>query len=293
MTIRNIGDHRVGPIGIGCWRLTGDDVVAATALIETALELGMNLVDTADVYGLDWGGNGFGSCEANLGRVLAIRPDLRDRMVLATKGGIIPGTPYDSSRAALEHACEASLQRLGVDHVELYQVHRPDLFTHPAEVAAALTSLVDRGLAAHIGVSNYTVAQTAALQAHLDLPLASTQPELSAAQLGAVRDGTLDHAMATGLAVLAWSPLAGGRLATGDGIRPDLLGVLDRLAEREEASRTAIAMAFVLAHPSAPVAIVGTQRIERLTEAQAATRIRLDRADLYAIVEASEGVPLP
>jgi len=89
-TLGSLGD--VGPLALGQWRFTGEDPVAAQRLIETALDAGMNLVDTADVYGLDWGGTGFGSCEALLGTVLASAPWLRERMVLATKGGIVPPT---------------------------------------------------------------------------------------------------------------------------------------------------------------------------------------------------------
>ena len=283
----------VGPVGFGCWRLTTPSTDDAAALVEHALDLGCTLVDTADVYGLDWGGSGFGACEARLGEVLRTRPGLRDRMVLATKGGIVPGVPYDSSHAALTAACEASLRRLGVDHVDLYQVHRPDMFTHPADVAATLASLRDLGLVREVGVSNHTPAQVAALQAHLPFPLASVQPEFSAACTTALRDGVLDQAMQAGLAVLAWSPLAGGRLATGEGIRPELVQVLDDVAARHGVDRTVLALAFVLSHPSRPVAIVGTQRRDRLDAAVAAARLTLDRSDVYAIVQASEGVPLP
>lgn len=290
---RHIGPFSVGAIGFGCWRLTTPSTAEAAALIEASVDMGCTLVDTADVYGLDWGGTGFGTCEERLGDVLRARPGLRDRMVLATKGGIIPGVPYDSSPAALTAACEASLRRLGVDHVDLYQVHRPDMFAHPAGVAATLASLRERGLVREVGVSNHTTAQTVALQAHLPFPLASTQPEFSAACTAPMRDGTLDLAMQHGTAVLAWSPLAGGRLATGEGVRPELIGVLDDLAARHGASRAEVALAFVLAHPSAPVAIIGTQRIERVAEAMRAARLQLSRADVYAIVQASEGAPLP
>jgi predicted oxidoreductase len=290
---RRVGRLEVGPIGFGCWRLTTPSTAEATALVEGALDLGCTLIDTADVYGLDWGGTGFGACEERLGQVVQQQPSLRERMVLATKGGIIPGTPYDSSAAAITAACEASLRRLHVDHVDLYQIHRPDLYTHPAEVAAALTSLRDRGLVAEVGVSNHTPAQLAALQAHLPMPLATTQPEFSAAHTAPLRDGTLDQAMQLGLTVLAWSPLAGGRLATGDGCRPELVGTLDRLAHERGTDRTTVALAFVLAHPSAPVAIVGTQQLARVAQAVEATRLSLTRADVYALVQASEGVPLP
>ena len=290
---RRIGRLEVGPIGFGCWRLTTPSTAEAAALVEHALDQGCTLVDTADVYGLDWGGTGFGTCEERLGHVLRQHPSLRERMVLATKGGIIPGTPYDSSAAYITAACEASLRRLQVDHVDLYQIHRPDMYTHPAEVAAALTALRERGLVGEVGVSNHTPAQVSALQAHLGFPLATTQPEFSAAHTAPLRDGTLDQAMQTGLTVLAWSPLAGGRLATGDGCRPELVATLDRLAAERGIDRGSIALAFVLAHPSAPVAIIGTQQASRVTDAARAASLSLTRADVYAIIEASEGVPLP
>ncbi len=294
------GGVEIGPLALGLWRFTGTDVGQNAALVEAGLELGMNLVDTADVYGLDWGGTGFGACEENLGAVLRARPELRDRMVLATKGGIVPPVPYDSGAAAMRSACEASLARLGTDRIDLYQVHRPDMFTHPAEVADTLDGLVADGLVGTVGVSNYTPAQTRALAAHLDAPLVSTQPEYSAACLDALRDGTLDLCSEMGMVPLAWSPLAGGRLMAqsppaGDdsGVRPELLATLDRLAEREGVDRAAACVAFVLAHPTAPVAIVGTQQPERLESLRAALGVQLDRNDVYDIVEASEGQPLP
>ncbi|MBA3287405.1 MAG: aldo/keto reductase [Acidimicrobiia bacterium] len=283
----------VGPIAYGQWRYTTDDLAGAQGLIETALDAGLNLIDTADVYGLDWGGTGFGEVEELLGRVLNGAPGLRQRMVLATKGGIRPPVPYDSSADGLRAACEASLRRLQVDVIDLYQVHRPDLFTHPAEVAATLSALRDEGKIAEVGVSNHTPAQTDALRAHLPFPLVSTQPEYSALHLDPLRDGTLDACMRYGITPLAWSPLAGGRLATGRDVAPELLAELDRIAEREGVSRADVAVAFVLAHPSRPIAIIGTQNPERIRSSLRALDVTLDRQDVYAIVQAAEGVPLP
>ncbi len=283
----------VGPISYGQWRYTTGDLAAAQQLIEVALDAGMNLIDTADVYGLDWGGTGFGEVEALLGRVLNQAPGLRDRMVLATKGGIRPPVPYDSSDEWLRSACDDSLRRLQVDTIDLYQIHRPDMYAHPADVAATLTDLRDQGKIREVGVSNHNVAQTIALQAHLSFPLVSTQPEFSASALDPLRDGTLDHCMATGVVPLAWSPLAGGRLATGHDIPPELASLLESLAEREGVDRSHIAIAFVLAHPSAPIAIIGTQDPARITASTHALGVTLDREDVYAIVQASEGVPLP
>ena len=186
---------------------------------------------------------------------------------------------------------------LGNLNVDLDQVHRPDMFTHPSEVAAALDGLVADGLVGAVGVSNYTPAQTRALAAHLDAPLVSTQPEYSAACLDPLRDGTLDLCSEIGMVPLAWSPLAGGRLMAhadeSSDVRPELLAVLDRLAEREDVDRAAVCVAFVLAHPTAPVAIVGSQQPERLEALQTALGVQLDRNDVYDLVEASEGQPLP
>ena len=273
-SVRKLGEGlSVGPLAFGCWRLTSTPATA-TELIETALDAGMNLVDNADVYGLDWGGSGFGSCEALLGDVLAANPSLRDRMVLATKGGIVPPTPYDSSAEAITAACDASLQRLQTDVIDIYQIHRPDMYAHPAEVAGALTALRDAGKIREVGVSNYTVDQYDALAAHLDFAMVSTQPQYSVNHLDPMRDGTFDRAMRDGVTPLAWSPLAGGAVISGDGTRAELVEVLDELAGREGVDRASIAIAFVLAHPSAPVAILGTQNPDRLRGALAALDVR-------------------
>ena len=136
-------DLQVGPIAYGCWRLAEGDSAEARGKIEAALDTGWNLIDTADIYGFD-GQEGFGRAESLLGEVLTEAPALRQQMVLATKGGIRPGVPYDSSPEYLRSACEASLRRLGVDVIDLYQIHRPDTLTHPEELASALMELQER-----------------------------------------------------------------------------------------------------------------------------------------------------
>ena len=290
---RTLGSQEnVFPLSLGCWRLTGPDD-NNRRLINTALDHGITLIDNADVYGLDWGGTHFGACEEALGRVFASEHGIRDRIILATKVGIVPGTPYNSSYEYIVSACEASLQRMNVEYVDLLQIHRPDVLSHPEEVATALESLKQRGLVRDCGVSNYSPSQTLALNAFMNDGLVSTQPEFSALHLDPMRDGTFDLCMEAGLTPLAWSPLAGGRLANGDSVPPALLEVLDALAQREEVSRATIALAFVLAHPSAPIAIIGTQRPERIPELVSATTVTLSRSDVYSIIEASDGVPLP
>jgi aryl-alcohol dehydrogenase-like predicted oxidoreductase len=283
----------VAPLGWGMWRFAGTDVVAARERVEAALDSGCSLVDTADIYGVGVGG--FGAAETLFGRVLRESPSVRGRIVLATKAGIRPGVPYDSSADYLVSACEASLRRLGVDHVDLLQVHRPDVLAHPQEVAQAVELLHRQGKISAAGVSNYTVAQTRALLAFLTLPLASLQPEFSPLAIEPLTDGILDLALERGIAVLAWSPLAQGRIAgTGDDERTArVIGALDAIASTSGVSRAAVACAWVMAHPARPVPLIGAQSPQHIRESAAATRVSLSRADWYRVLEASRGEPLP
>jgi aryl-alcohol dehydrogenase-like predicted oxidoreductase len=282
------------PLGWGMWRFRGDDLAAARARVDAALAIGCTLFDTADIYGPD-NGEPFGAAEALLGRLLAEDPALRARMIVATKGGIAPPAPYDSSAAYLIEACEASLRRLRTDVIDLYQIHRPDLLAHPAEVAAALDRLRAAGKIKAAGVSNYTAAQTRALMAHLPFPLAAVQPEFSPLAPGPLEDGVLDLAMEAGLGVLAWSPLGQGRLggAGGDDRSRRVIAALDAIGARSGVTRTAIAYAWVLAHPSRPIALIGTQTPARIREAAQAYDVSLSREDWYAILVAARGAPMP
>ena len=248
----------------------------------------------ADIYGFN-GREGFGNAEVLLGRLFAADPGLRPRMMLASKGGIIPGVPYDSSAGYLTEACEASLRRLRTDHLDLFQVHRPDLLTHPAAVARTLESLVASGKARAVGVSNYTPTQTAALVEHLQIPLASIQPEFSPLVIEPVADGTLDLAMQHGISVLAWSPLAGGRLgAPGDDERAKrVCAELDAQATRCGVSRAAAAYAWSMAHPAGIIPIVGSQQVSRIREAADAFKVNWTRGEWYRVLVAARGAALP
>ena len=287
----------VGAIAFGCWRFGGADLTTATERIATALDCGMTLVDTADVYGLD-NGCPWGAAESLLGEVLAATPSLRARMVLATKGGIQlergagRGVPYDASAAHIAAACDASLKRLGTDVIDLYQIHRPDLLAHPAETAGALAELVRSGKVRHVGVSNYTASQVAALRAYLpaDVPLQTVQPEFSVTHLDPIDDGVFDQAMELGLTPLAWSPLGGGSLASdepADATTVAVRALLDELALDQGVNRSQIALAFVLAHPANVVPIIGTGRPERIRESAKAAEIVLAKDDCYRLIAAA------
>ncbi|MGH8253623.1 MAG: aldo/keto reductase [Steroidobacteraceae bacterium] len=294
----------VAPLGWGMWRFAGADVDTAQRRIEAALEIGCTLFDTADIYGYSTPA-GFGGAEQLLGRVLRAAPGLRTRMVLASKAGIFPPLPYDSSVTYLVQACESSLQRLGLDCIDLWQIHRPDFLTHPAEVARAFDRLRQSGKIRAAGVSNYSAAQIDALCEHMPFPLASIQPEFSALAIEPLTDGVLDVAMRRDLAVLAWSPLGQGRLGAGTGAATEpppaaandravaVRAVLDRIAERASVPRTAVAYAWVMAHPARAVPLVGSQNPERIRAAARAYDVRITREEWYQVLEAARGAPMP
>lgn len=287
------GGPSVSSIAWGMWRFGGNDVSAAEARVIAALESGVTLFDTADIYGPD-NGEPFGAAEALLGRVFAKNKSLSARMVLATKGGIVMGVPYDSSAMYLRSAIDASLKRMGVEHVALWQIHRPDMLTHPAEVAEALTTAHQAGKIGAIGVSNFTTAQVDALAAHLSLPIVSCQPEFSPLAVAPLSNGILDQALAKRMAVLAWSPLGGGRLANPKDDRAQAVAkALDAKANQSGVSRAAIAYSWIMAHPAQPIPIVGTQTPARIREIPDSFKPRWTRAEWYAVLVAAMGAPLP
>lgn len=285
----------VSPLAWGMWRFRGSDADHARSLVEAALAAGITLFDTADIYGPD-NGEPFGAAEALLGRVFAAAPGLRQRMVLATKGGIVIGTPYDSSASYLAAAIDASLKRLGVEQVDLWQIHRPDILTHPQEIAGAIEKAHAQGKVRAFGVSNFTPAQVEALMAFLpaSIPLSTVQPEFSPLAIAPLDDGTLDQAVGYGLAVLAWSPLGQGRIASpGNARENEVAAALDAVADEQGVSRTAAAYAWIMAHPSGAIPIVGSQQAARIADAADALKVNWTRESWYRVLVASRQEPLP
>jgi predicted oxidoreductase len=285
----------VSPIAWGMWRLTenGRTVAEAAKLVHAALDAGITFLDTADIYGFD-GAGGFGDAEALLGEVLAADPSLRARMVLATKGGILPPLPYDQSADYLRKAIDDSLTRLKVDSVDLWQIHRPDILAHPQETARVLDDAVASGKIRSLGVSNFTMAQTVALNHFLGTKLVTTQPEISPLRIDCFENGELDQAMMLGLTPMAWSPLGGGRLAAPQTARDTAVAAaLDVVADAQGVSRTVAAYSWLMAHPAGIIPIIGSQNAARIAEGAAALTVRWTRTDWYAVLVAARGVPLP
>jgi len=282
----------LSPIVAGLWRMHEWqlDVPARVRWIEQALELGITSFDHADIYG------GYG-VEALFGDALAAAPGLRERLQIVTKCGIKLVSParaghtiksYDSSRPHVVASVESSLRALRTDRIDLLLIHRPDWLMDPDELAETFAALRSAGKVLAFGVSNHAPHQVAML--HRRHPLATNQIEFSPLQMHALADGTLDQCTDLGLRPMVWSPLARGRLFTGlDEQAQRVRATLEALGRRHGASTATMAYAWILRHPSRPLPITGSGRIEGLREAVAALAIRLSAEDWYRVWQASLG----
>ena len=302
----------VSRMAYGCWRVAGtwdpSKVTAAAQAagrkaILSAYEAGFTLFDQADIYC-------HGETEKILGQVLRQTPAVRKHIVIATKCGIrMAGEPkkdspyrYDFSREYIERSCEQSLKRLGVETIDLYQLHRPDYLMDPAEIASAFSRLRKAGKVREFGVSNFRPSQVSALQAACPMKLIVNQVEISLANLSRFEDGTLDQCLAEKITPMAWSPLAGGQL--GDGATKLLPSqeayrtrgvktVLNRIAKARGASRATVALAWLLQHPSGIIPIVGSADPENIRESAKAADLSLSREEWYQLLVAARGERLP
>lgn len=279
----------------GLWRITEWQLSVQERVrwIEQAQELGITSFDHADIYG-DY------RAETLFGEALKTSPALRARMQLVTKCGIRLRSPqrpyrinyYDTGAAYVRAQVEQSLRNLHTEQLDLVLIHRPDYLMDATTLAETFGALTREGKVAHWGVSNHSTSQFALL--HQLHPLMTNQVELSPLQMDALDDGTLDQAQQLGLRPMIWSPLAGGRLFTGDDEQAQRVRAeMSAIAARYGISLTTLAFAWVLRHPSRPHPITGTGRIEGLREAIAAQGVQLDVEDWYAIWTASKGHSVP
>jgi len=299
-------------LAYGCWRLAGakdpsevqpEREAAGRRAVLAAYESGYTLFDHADIY-CD------GAGETIFGQVLKQVSGMKKRVVLASKCGIRKkGAPkadcpfrYDFSADHIIRSCEGSLKRLGVETIHIYQLHRPDYLCQPEEVAGAFTQLKQQGKVLEFGVSNFRPSQVAMLQKACPMPLIVNQVQISLAHLDCLEDGTLDQCLAEKMTPLAWSPLGGGQLAdvmpidlrTEDhAARLGLREEMEHLARERGSSRTIVALAWLLKHPSGIVPIVGSTKPERIREAAKALDFALSREEWYSLLEAARGQRLP
>ena len=264
------------------------------AWIESCMALGITTFDHADVYGDH-------SVEALFGDAMALQPSLREHMQLVTKCGIKPLSSrrpahtvksYDTSRGHLIRSVEGSLRALRTDRLDVLLIHRPDALLDAEEVAGAFDTLRRDGKVLHFGVSNFTPRQFELL--HASTALCTNQIELHPLHRTPLHDGTLDQAQSLKIRPMTWSPLGGGRLFDPAEPRSAALAeVLRRLAASHDATPTSIAFAWLLRHPSRPIPVAGTRRIDALREAVQALDVELDRESWYEILKAASGHDVP
>ncbi len=184
----------------------------------------------------------------------------------------------------------------------LFLLHRADWLVDPADVAAAFGRLKQSGKVRFFGVSNCRPSLVGALQAACPMPLVAHQVEISLGQLAAFEDGTLDQCLAAKLTPMAWSPLGGGQFADGakrllkyqEGYRTEgVVPLLDELARSRGVTRSAVALAWLLKHPSGILPIVGSTQPQHIRDAARATEIALSREEWYRLLTAARGQPLP
>lgn len=294
------GGPQVGAIGLGCMRMSdagpdgARDEAGPTAAIRRAVEVGITLIDTANVYG---GGHN----ETLVGRALA---GLRDRVVLATKFGLLRnpggGRGIDGSPAAARANCDASLQRLGVDVIDLYYLHRVDPEVPIEESVGAMAELVTAGKVRRIGLSE--AAPATIRRAHAVHPIAAVQSEYSLFTRDVEHNGVLAVLRELGIALVAYSPLGRGfiagrfrgpeDLAPGDSRRSTprfagdalaanrgLAAAVDAVAARVGATSSQLALAWLLRQEGV-IPIPGTRRVAPVEENAAAAGVALGAEEL-------------
>jgi pyridoxine 4-dehydrogenase len=272
-----IGDRRVRRLGFGSMRITGpgiwgppEDHDESIAVLRRAVELGVNLIDTADSYGPE-------VSEELIAEALHPYPD---DLLIATKGGLTrtgPGRwPPDGRPEHLREACEGSLRRLRLDRIELYQLHRPDPKVPYEESVGALKQLQDEGKILHIGISNASVEQLETARGIAEV--VSVQNRLNLTDRSS--DDVLERCEELGIAFFPWAPLAAGELAAPG-------GRVDEIAERHGATAGQVALAWLLRRSPVTLPIAGTSSVEHLEENLAAASLELSDEEVAALDSAA------
>ena len=287
----------------GCMRITGDNSASARErgkrAIRAALKAGYNHFDHADIYG-------GGECESLFGEFLREMPGIRDELIITSKCGIRfpdqpePGDParYDFSFDHIISSVEGSLERLGIESLDMLLLHRPDYLFNAAEVATALETLVENGMVHQVGVSNMRPSQVALLRSQYRAPLLVNQVEINIHNIDALNDGTLDQCQKLRITPQAWCPLGGvvypawGNTLTAEDEKR-IAGEFARQSEKYECKPWLVMLAWLLEHPAGIMPIIGSTTPERIAAATRALHIDYSREDWYRMLEARNGHPVP
>ncbi len=288
-------DLSLSRIVYGMWRLDEDKDTSPAhiqAKIEACLAQGITTMDQADIYG------GY-MAEELLGAAFAAAPDLRSKVEVVTKCDIIApmgryataqAKHYNTSRAHIEASVDHSLRLMRIEQIDLLLVHRPDPFMDPYETGPALDDLVASGKVRAVGVSNFKLHDWTLLQSAMKTPLCTNQIEISLTSNGAFTNGDIAFLQERKIAPMAWSPLGGGSLMTGDAPAGR---ALDAVAKAQGVDRAAVAVAWLLAHPAGILPVMGTNRLDRIARFQEALQVNMDRETWFALYEAANGAEVP
>ncbi len=299
MSVSRVALHPQGPtfsrLIMGYWRLMEWQLSPAALLdlMKYHLDLGVTTIDHADIYG------GY-QCEEAFGHALRLEPSLRSRMEIVSKCGIaLTAKPehalnhYNTGKDHIIASAEASLRKLGTDHLDLLLIHRPDPLMNADEVADAFITLKQAGKIKHAGVSNFTARQFELLQSRLPFPLVTNQLEISPLHQEGTLDGTLDQCQQLGIKPMSWSCLGGGRLFSDDACAP-LRAELEQIRQEVGAQTIEqVVYAWVMMLPSQPLPLIGSGKRERIAAAVAAESIVLNRQQWFRIRKAALGYDVP
>lgn len=297
---------KIPAIAVGCMRIVGLDKKAAENFVRTALDLGANFFDHADIYGA-------GRCEEIFSDAVGMNSAVREQMILQSKCGIkvrADGkTDFDFSRDYIIKSVDGILSRLKTDYLDVLLLHRPDALVEPEEVAEAFDRLQSSGKVRHFGVSNQKPMQIQLLQRYLNQPLVANQLQLSITNATMIsnginvnmlndsavdRDGSiLDFCRMNDITIQPWSPFQHGffkGVFLDNDKFPELNRAIDLVAADHGVSNTTIAMAWLLRHPAKMQPVTGTMNTGRLTDCVKATEIELTRDQWYDIYRAAGNI---
>jgi len=285
-------------VSLGCMRMAGLDDNRVDAIMDTALENGINFFDHADIYG-------GGQSERLFGGYLKRHTGVRDRIFIQTKCAIHDGQ-FDFSKDHIISSVEGSLARLGVDYVDALLLHRPDSLMEPEEVAEAFNLLQKSGKVRHFGVSNHNPMQMELLKTAVEQPLIINQLQFSVTEAGMVTSGmnanmknaesvmhdgsVLEYSRIKKITIQAWSPFQHGFFRgtfVDNADFPELNAKLAEIAEKYGLSKTGVAAAWILRHPANIQVIAGTMNPAHLKEVCDAADVTLTRGEWYEIYRAA------
>ena len=297
-TVKIGGNISASAVSLGCMRMARLDEKAVDAIMDTAMENGINYFDHADIYG---GGNS----EVLFGGYLKRHAGIRDKIFIQTKCAI-HDKQYDFSKEHIISSVEGSLTRLGVDYVDALLLHRPDTLMEPEEVAEAFDLLQSTGKVRNFGVSNHNPMQIELLKTAVKQPLIINQLQFSVTEAGMVTSGmnvnmkngesvvhdggVLEYSRIKNITIQAWSPFQygffGGTFVDNNDF-PELNAKLREISEKYGITKTGVAAAWILRHPANIQLIAGTMNPEHLAEVCRAADVTLTRSEWYEIYRAA------